>query len=179
MVERSIGVGDIVRSRNFIGESRTRGVVKEILPPTTNRPNIIRARVTWNGQGRFTARRMRRYTTVFALKNLELIESAFKTQYPEHEKLDKVVDKSQEYGEFLDWFRSQGYVFARYTEGDSSRWVEPALVPADFKIEDMLGKYFDIDPKKLSAEKEAMYQEIRRHADQRQAANQAARDSDQ
>jgi hypothetical protein len=77
------------------------------------------------------------------------------TNYPEHEKLSAVKDKSQAIGEFLDIFLPrQGIVLMEHTEyGD--------YVPTHRSITSLLAEFFDIDQAKLDAEKEAMLDALR------------------
>jgi hypothetical protein len=70
-------------------------------------------------------------------------------QYPEHEKLAKVQDRSQAVGEFLEWLTSeQHYVIAEY-EGDT-------LWPVQRALNSWLAQFFQIDPVALEREKRAM-----------------------
>ena len=78
--------------------------------------------------------------------------------YPEHEKLAKVSDKSQVIGEFCDWLSEQGIMFSRYDD-DYLGGNFPLTVSMD--IQRRLAEFFDIDRKKLEAEKRQMLDEIR------------------
>ena len=81
-------------------------------------------------------------------------------KYREHEKLKKVIDKSQAVGAFLDWLtHSQGCVIAEYRGSE--------LFPIYMSIEKLLAAYFNIDTRKLEHEKEQMLKELRK--DQRKA----------
>lgn len=75
-------------------------------------------------------------------------------QYPEHAKLDKVKDRTQACGEFLEWLDDNGYVLARYDDEDQ-------LYPVFENTQDLLGRAFGVDPKKLEQEKRAMLESIR------------------
>jgi len=66
-------------------------------------------------------------------------------EYPEHEKLKKVSDKSQMLGEFLEWMLEQGFIL----EGDDT-------------IENTLAKYLGIDMKKIEAEKRMILAELQK-----------------
>jgi hypothetical protein len=110
-------------------------------------------------------------------------------KYPEHEKLHKVQDETLLLSEFYDWLESNGYHIARFHEHthvcyeesgsdgrgrpdkDGLRWhsgkricgLSPEhLYTYDVPTPDKLfGLFFNIDPKKLSAEKDAMVKEMR------------------
>lgn len=71
-------------------------------------------------------------------------------EYPEHEKLEKIQDKSQVVGEFLDWLLMNGWSIVT---------TNPAMVHKT--IEEHLAEFFKIDLKKLNEEKEQMLAEIR------------------
>jgi len=75
--------------------------------------------------------------------------------YPEHEKLDKVEDKSQVIGEFLDWLRSTRIFLCRYGKREIP-------YPIGETIEEILAAYFGIDLEKLEQEKQAMLEEMRK-----------------
>jgi len=74
-------------------------------------------------------------------------EDDFLKQYPEHAKFDKVRDKSQAIGEFIE---HGGYVLATWP--DDSRYP----VPTHKSINDILAEYFEIDTKVLEDEKQRM-----------------------
>ena len=112
-----------------------------------------------------------------------------KAKYPEHDKLQKIKDKSQVCGEFLEWLKG-GY------EGSPDlhlcQWKEAADVPHYLHVDtgepvsfsskyadenpdwypsgyyspglntrELLGMFFDIDQEKIDAEKDQMLREIR------------------
>lgn len=109
------------------------------------------------------------------------------TDYPEHEKLQAVIDRSQAIGEFLEWYQGEG-------GGELAHWMKAVtcpncydvpgeveecgecggdgMVPLKFprltrdsrSIERLLAAFFKIDLDALHKEKEAMYQELRRPA---------------
>lgn len=112
-----------------------------------------------------------------------------KVQYPEHEKLQKVKEESQGIGQFLDWLMNKYTVCEFLKDWDNGEPMfvnedtgEPSTL-SDFKsvnnskhesrpagyyavgkrIEDWLNEYFDIDPKKLEGEKQAMLDSIRNY----------------
>lgn len=78
------------------------------------------------------------------------------TAYPEHAKQEKIVDESQAIGEFLD---TSGCILAEYRTVDG--FLEPQLVPVNKSIEQVLADYFEIDLRKIEAEKRAMLESIR------------------
>ena len=101
------------------------------------------------------------------------------SEYPEHERLQAIIDDRDTVQHFLDWLLDEkGLTLAFYGEdngfGDISR--EHKLFPAhanDTRLtpredaysgglrERLLALYFDIDPRKLSKEKDQMLRDIR------------------
>jgi hypothetical protein len=78
-----------------------------------------------------------------------------KAEYPEHARLMAVKDRTQAVGEFLEWLGTQGITLAvREPEWDR-------LMPAHAGIEDLLGRWAEIDPGKIEAEKRQMLASIR------------------
>lgn len=62
--------------------------------------------------------------------------------YPEHDKLIKIADKSQAIGEFMSWLEDEkGFVISDTV--------------------DLLAEYFEIDLKKIEEEKNTMIEELR------------------
>lgn len=75
-------------------------------------------------------------------------------EYPEHEKLSCVSDKSQTIGLFLDWLlNEQPYHLAVY---DDDYYDGHVLFPARDSINELLARYFDIDLQRLEMEKREM-----------------------
>lgn len=74
--------------------------------------------------------------------------------YPQHEKLKLVGDKSQALGEFLEWVNSRGYTLGKYDQNDY-------LMPARESIPDLLADYFGIDSVELEKEKRRMLESLR------------------
>ncbi len=82
--------------------------------------------------------------------------------YPEHDKLSLVSDKSQTIGEFLAWLEAGGL-------GTEYGSVELAffplhrggLAPLMKPKTELLAKFFDIDLDKIEDEKQVMIAEIR------------------
>lgn len=79
------------------------------------------------------------------------------TEYPEHEKLSKVSQKSQACGEFLDWLYQQGYHLCSISDG-----YEDTYVPTPKPVRRLLAEYFEIDEEKIETEKRAMMAELRK-----------------
>lgn len=67
-----------------------------------------------------------------------------KDPYPEHRKLHALNGESQTLGEFYEWLESKGYLNRKAPN-----------------VDEVLSKYFNISMAKLSAEKDAMLEEIR------------------
>jgi hypothetical protein len=85
------------------------------------------------------------------------------SEYPEHEKLHAIKDKSQAIGEFLDFFLpSKGIVLM---ESFSARRPHD-YVPTRRSIYSLLAEFFNIDQDKLDAEKEAMLTVLREANDE-------------
>lgn len=68
-------------------------------------------------------------------------------EYPEHEKLSKIRNESQSIGEFLEWLSTKGVILCMIGE---EGWY-PASIHKS--AEKWLSEYFDIDLRKLEAEK--------------------------
>jgi hypothetical protein len=84
------------------------------------------------------------------------------TEYPEHEKLQAVKERSQAIGEFLEWMESERetpLTLASYGKGEGG--IE-LLFPANISTERLLAEFFDIDLGKLEQEKRQMLAEIRK-----------------
>lgn len=75
--------------------------------------------------------------------------------YPEHEKLKAIKDRSQACGEFIEWLNhSKRIHLAEYSHGE--------LYPTTKSLLDLLADFFEIDRQKLEDEKLAMLAEQRR-----------------
>lgn len=81
--------------------------------------------------------------------------------YPEHDKLRVVADKSQVCYDFLEWLEEQKIVLAKYDEASGQE-----LYPDYTGRKELLAKFFEIDLKKLDAEKDRML-EVQRAANAR------------
>ena len=104
------------------------------------------------------------------------------TSYPEHDKLHKVKDQSQACHDFLEWLQDKhGFSLAYYHKHgpDCPGWdegrqrvnhrsppphceyQENVMYSATYNLQRLLAEFFEIDLKKLDAEKEAMLAKIR------------------
>lgn len=81
------------------------------------------------------------------------------TIYPEHEKLKALDGANQTVGDFLEWLDDHGYEIGQ--RDDKENYLQWTGKYRD----DWLAHFFDIDRKKLSAEKDAMLEEIRASSD--------------
>ena len=80
--------------------------------------------------------------------------------YPEHDKLQVVKDRSQAIGAFLDWLTGEkGYTLAIW--GEDNEYKEERLFPRSPVTNDLLAEYFDIDQDLLEAEKQHMLDALR------------------
>lgn len=86
------------------------------------------------------------------------------SDYPEHDKLEEISDKSQEIGDFLSWLAEGEYQSSedlgsielgcyrsRFT-GQREESMSPTMVP----VETLLAAYFEIDQDKIEDEKRSM-----------------------
>ena len=76
------------------------------------------------------------------------------SDYPEHEKLEKIAATSQAIGEFLEWLEEQGVVLCRFGGFDMA-------YPCRESKETLLAQHFQINLAKLEAEKRAMIATLR------------------
>lgn len=79
--------------------------------------------------------------------------------YPEHEKLEAVLEKRDIIGEFLEWLQE------RYTLGTFIQFkgaLSQELWPARKSVEELLAAYFNIDTKKLEEEKREIHEAHRK-----------------
>lgn len=82
--------------------------------------------------------------------------------YPEHDKLQKVKDRSQTIGEFLNWLSWNKKIrLARFEKipPDEDRHSELMLV--SYNMQELLAEYFGIDLDVLEQEKRKMLEHIR------------------
>lgn len=92
--------------------------------------------------------------------------------YPEHERMHKIKDKSQAIGEFLEWLGGQHMaVCQRHEHSHDNGCYEKGKLecglyddtyyPIFESIEKILARHFDIDLDKIEAEKQAMLASLR------------------
>jgi hypothetical protein len=95
-------------------------------------------------------------------------------ELPEHERLHKIADKSQEIGTFLNWLDEQGIYLSRehrhtdacwsnecrLRDGQLTRYYEP--------IQKLLARFYGIDLDKLEREKREILADIRKQRASRQ-----------
>lgn len=105
-------------------------------------------------------------------------------EYPEHEKLKRIKDKSEAIGDFLEWLRyergltvcdrhrhSDGcYTDTMTDEYGSYRTMicnlrDGDLLPISLSTETLLAEYFEINLRRLSEEKDTMLEAFRKEAD--------------
>lgn len=80
--------------------------------------------------------------------------------YPEHEKLEKVKEKSQAIGEFVDWCNNEKEIVL-------ARWGVNDLYADSTPINKLLAEFFGIDLIKLEIEKQEMLAEFRESNEKR------------
>jgi len=93
----------------------------------------------------------------------------------EIEKMEKIADKSQVIGEFIEWLQGpKGLTVCRqitqeeiYEEDCEDDYDPGDYLPQHQTIESLLAEYFDIDLKKVEEEKQAILNEIRAKAAKR------------
>jgi len=85
-------------------------------------------------------------------------EGRKKEEYPEHDKMHLVKDKTQFMGEFLEWLQTeQEIVFGEYTDKNPD-----TLFPISHRsVEEWLALYFDINLNKIEEEKLQMLKKLR------------------
>ena len=79
-------------------------------------------------------------------------------EYPEHDKLAKVSDRSQAIGEFLEWLgeRESKVVLCSLERTSSGFYPKKIFLPIANSVERLLAEYFEIDLKVIEDEKRAM-----------------------
>lgn len=93
--------------------------------------------------------------------------------YPQHNRLKALAGETQKVGEFLAWLEEQDIVLCK-ADGEHAYGPQYSRIPDN--IEQLLGRYFDVDPKKLSDEKDLMVWEMRRTAELRELGAVKARE---
>lgn len=79
-------------------------------------------------------------------------------KYPEHEKMKARKEEADALAPFLEWLQDQGYEICDWNDG-RDEWHQ--AFSSSNQIEETMAAFFDIDLKKLAAEKDAMLAEIR------------------
>jgi len=86
--------------------------------------------------------------------------------YPEHDKLHLISDKSQIIGEFLDWCSDEHEWFlAEHDKDDECYECGNSIFHAPGRIDNWLAEFFNIDRDVLENEKRAMLDVLRKNAD--------------
>jgi hypothetical protein len=92
------------------------------------------------------------------------------SDYPEHDKMRAVKERSQSIGEFLEWLRHEkSIVLARWEKeepvpGETWEDTAEALVSATDNVTTLLAEFFKIDLDKVSAEKDKMLEDFRQQS---------------
>lgn len=108
-----------------------------------------------------------------------------KSQHPELDKIKAVSEDSRKLGEFLEWLRAQGYVFAQWVDHEHTEdcyqmeespfnpgKMRPTLacslnegdenfLPVSWNINDLLAQYFGIDQDQAERERRAILESLR------------------
>lgn len=80
--------------------------------------------------------------------------------YPEHEKMQKISDKSQAIGEFLEWAAAEkGLHLAGYRKFEDSE--NEVLTVTYTPVQDLLAEFYGIDQRVLEREKRTMLDKMR------------------
>jgi hypothetical protein len=98
--------------------------------------------------------------------------------YPEHQKLQAVKDKSQAIYDFVEWLNQKGYAICekveyekeefRLTDKEAKQWkIGWDWMRANLNFEKTLAEFFDIDLNKLEAEKRALLDYLREQNERR------------
>jgi hypothetical protein len=81
-------------------------------------------------------------------------------EYPEHNKLQVIKDRSQPIGEFLVWLAETKHLEICERIGSHNDYLQPITQ----KSQELLAEYFDIDLERLEKEKRMMLDELRKEA---------------
>jgi hypothetical protein len=76
--------------------------------------------------------------------------------YPEHEKLEKVKERSQACGEFLEWLDAEGIILATWDRRPESDRMHTHMESSHR----LLARHFGVDLDALEKEKRAMLDQI-------------------
>ena len=84
-------------------------------------------------------------------------------KYPECEKLQKVKDKSQAIGVFLDWIRNEKEIsFCKWQEDEEDIAEGTGYYPIFTDTEKLLAEFFEIDLDKVEEERRTILENLRR-----------------
>ena len=88
------------------------------------------------------------------------------SEYPEHEKMRAISEKSQVVGEFIDWLREDGHDICKFEKhtrhsDELGDWTPEGWYPQRRRIEQLLADFFEIDLDKIEDEKRAMLEQMR------------------
>jgi len=84
-------------------------------------------------------------------------------EYLEHEKLQKVKDKSQVIGEFLDWLTDEKAItFCKWQEDEEEIAEGTGYYPIYTDTNKLLAEFFEIDLDKLEKEKVDMLETFKK-----------------
>ena len=78
--------------------------------------------------------------------------------YPEHERMKALNGDNDTIGAFLEWLSENDYAICEVSD---TQYAGGEYVPVQRSIESWLAQYFNINPAKISAEKDAMLQALR------------------
>jgi hypothetical protein len=86
------------------------------------------------------------------------------SKYPQHEKIESVVELSRAQGEFIAWLQNEkGIKLAQYRLGDADeRYPARQLEPCVIRISNLLAEFHGIDLQALEREKCEMLEEMRK-----------------
>lgn len=90
-------------------------------------------------------------------------ERAHAEKYPEHKKLEALNGDNDTVARFLEWLSENDYAITSVEEEEP----QPLLYRS---VTSWLSEYFEINPAKIAAEKDAMIEEIRQAQKERDAA---------
>jgi hypothetical protein len=81
------------------------------------------------------------------------------SEYPEHDKLNRVKNQTQTIGEFLEWLGEQEYEICGTDKYDR-------YMPTPLTDQQLLAKYVGVDENKLELEKRKMLMKLREGNDE-------------
>lgn len=80
-----------------------------------------------------------------------------KVDYPECEKLGRVHEQIVTITQFMEWLSSEHVMLGKYL----ADWAE-SFQPISENTDQLLYRYFEIDPQKLEQERRAMLEKLRK-----------------